>query len=184
MIRFIKKIMVLFLSIGMIGAFCYFVVLPKVLPLEYEEQVERYSALYNIEESLVYGVIFCESKFDPNAHSRAGAKGLMQIMTETGWWASSHIEGMDGETVDLVDPETNIAIGCWYLGWLNEKFSGETTTVLAAYNAGHGNVGKWLADAEKSADGSTLDSIPFGETENYVKKVMFVEKLYQICYGK
>lgn len=182
-IRFLKKIIIFGLSIGLIGAFGYFVILPKLLPLDYKETVETYASKYNVEESLVYAVIFCESGFDTNAHSRAGAKGLMQVTTETGWWASSYIEHLKGKDLDLTDPETNIAIGCWYLSWLTEKFQGEKETALAGYNAGHGNVGKWLADIEKSTDGVTLNDIPFGETKNYVKKVVFMEKIYKICYG-
>ena len=100
---------------------------------------------------------------------------------ETGLWAAGQV-GLEQETLNLKDPETNIRLGCWYLKWLDEKFSGVQETGLAAYNAGHGNVAKWLADEEKSRDGMKLDEIPFGETKSYVKRVQLAEKLYRIAY--
>ena len=171
-----------FLLLG-VGVFGYFYVLPKVLPLEYKEQVEEYAALYHVEESLIYAVIFCESRFDPDAHSRADAQGLMQVTTETGWWVASRLENVDADSMDLKDPETSIAVGTWYLSWLEDKFDEVQPTVLAAYNAGHGKVSQWLADERYSDDGYHLKEIPFLETNSYVKKVTLVQKLYEICYG-
>ncbi len=91
-------------------------------------------------------------------------------------------DGGGAEESGRQHPETNIRLGCWYLKWLDEKFSGVQETGLAAYNAGHGNVAKWLADEEKSRDGMKLDEIPFGETKSYVKRVQLAEKLYRIAY--
>ncbi|MEA5057121.1 MAG: lytic transglycosylase domain-containing protein [Anaerotignum propionicum] len=182
MFRLIKKLLIwVFLLLG-VGVFGYYVVLPQVLPLKYREQVEKYAKMYDVEESLIFAVIFCESRFDPDAHSRAGAKGLMQVTTETGWWAASRIDYLDVETIDLKDPETSIAVGTWYLQWLEDKFEEVEPTVLAAYNAGHGKVSQWLADEKYSDDGYHLKEIPFAETNSYVKKVEFMQKLYKICY--
>lgn len=183
MIRFIRKMFTWFTLLFAMAAFGYFVVLPKVLPVKYKEQVEKYANLYDVEQSLIYAVIFCESRFDPNAHSRAGAKGLMQVTPETGWWVASRLDNIDAETMDLEDPETSIAVGTWYLQWLDEKFHGVQPTVLAAYNAGHGKISQWLADKNYSEDGYHLEEIPFPETDTYVNKVEFVQKLYEICYG-
>ena len=115
------------------------------------------------------------------AVSAADAVGLMQVTQETGWWAAEQM-GLDPDTIDMTDPETNIRIGCWYLNWLLDKFEGVTETALAGYNAGHGNVDKWLADEAMSADGITLEEIPFEETRSYVKKVQLVQKVYQYIY--
>ncbi len=82
----------------------------------------------------------------------------------------------------LFEPNINIQIGCWYLNKLTNQF-GTTQTALAAYNAGSGNVSKWLQDSHYSDDGKTLIDIPYGETKRYVKKVMFVQKIYQWLYG-
>lgn len=179
MVRWVKKLAVKLFIVCMLAAFAYCVLLPHILPREYSEYVEKYAAEYQLEESLVYAVIFCESHFQPDAVSPAGAVGLMQVTEETGLWAAGQV-GL--ETPDLRDPETNIRLGCWYLKWLEEKFSGIQETGLAAYNAGHGNVAKWLADEEKSRDGLNLDEIPFGETKSYVKRVQLAELLYRILY--
>lgn len=182
MLRLIKKILtrvLLFLAVAALG---YFIVLPKVLPIKYREYVEKYAGMYDVEESLIYAVIFCESHFDPDAHSRAGAKGLMQVTTETGWWVASRLDSLDVDTLDLKDPQTSIAVGTWYLQWLEGKFGDVQPTVLAAYNAGHGKVSQWLADNQYSEDGYHLEEIPFPETNSYVRKVELVQKLYKIFY--
>lgn len=127
----------------------------------------------------MYGVIFCESHFEPDVISSADAIGLMQVTEETGKWAAAQM-GLDPAAIDLTDPDTNIHIGCWYLSWLTEKFGGVSETVLAGYNAGHGSVARWLADEEMSWDGITLDEIPYEETKSYVKRVKLAEQAYRL----
>ena len=181
MIRFIKRLFTLAVTFALLVSFGYCVVLPRVLPLKYRDAVERYTDLYGLEKSLVNAVIFCESHFEPEAVSSADAVGLMQVTEETGWWAAAQI-GLAGEDIDLTDPDTNIRIGCWYLSWLMDKFDGVTETALAGYNAGHGNVEKWLADESISGDGITLEEIPYEETKGYVHKVQLIEKIYRYVY--
>ena len=181
MIRFIKRLFTLAISFALLISFCYFVVLPRVLPLKYQDIVEKYAHQYGLEPSLVNGVIFVESHFEETAVSSAGAKGLMQITEETGWWAAEQM-GLYADSVDLMEPATNIQIGCWYLDWLLDKFDGVQETALAGYNAGHGNVSKWLADEEMSKDGITLEEIPYEETKSYVKKVKLAERIYGYVY--
>ena len=103
----------------------------------------------------------------------------MQIMKTTADWVNSKepIENYNYE--NIYDPELNIHIGCRYLSWLNEKYENNRTLVLAAYNAGTGNLAKWLSDEKYSSDGNTLTKIPFKETEDYVKKVNAAEKFYK-----
>lgn len=91
MIRFIKKLFTTAVTFALLVSFGYFVVLPRVLPLEYQDIVEKYTAVYGLDKNLVNGVIFSESHFEPNAVSSAGAKGLMQVTDETGWWAAEQI---------------------------------------------------------------------------------------------
>ena len=181
MIRFIKRLFTLAVTLAVLMTFGYCVVLPRVLPLKYQDIVVKYAAEYNLDKSMVNGVIFCESHFEAEAVSTAEAVGLMQVTQETGWWAAKQM-GLDPDAIDMTDPEMNIRIGCWYLNWLLDKFDGVTETALAGYNAGHGNVDKWLADEAMSADGITLEEIPFEETRSYVKKVQLVQKMYQYIY--
>lgn len=183
MIRFLKELLSLVFFLCVVAAIGYFVVVPRFVPLEYEEYVEKYASQYQVEPSLVYAVIFCESGYDPQAVSHAGSKGLMQISDDTAVWAAQQIDGMDAENLNVMEPDENIQIGCWYLHWLHDKFNGNTQTCLAAYNAGHNKVAQWLADEEKSADGLTLEEIPYAETDQYVKKVTLMQQVYQWRYG-
>ncbi len=154
----------------------------KVYPLQYEEIVQKYSAQYGVTPSLIYGVIHTESHFQPDAKSHAGAFGLMQLTPETFRWAQMRdgVKEPKGEEA-LFDPETNIKYGVFTLRLLHEMFL-DTTTALAAYNAGQGNVKNWLSDSRYSADGVHLLKIPFSETETYVKRVKKAQTIYQELY--
>lgn len=160
-----------------------FIALPRVFPMRYQKMVMQYAAEFGVEPSLVYGVIHTESKFRPGAVSAKQAKGLMQITDGTGEWAAGKLGLAEYSNMSLYNPEINIRIGCWYLNNLNNQFHGNWDTTLAAYNAGSGNVSKWLANAQYSQDGSTLSEIPFEETKNYVKRVKRTQKIYQWFYG-
>ncbi len=166
-----------------LGFFRYYV-MPKVLfPMNYRSIVEKYAKEYDLPESLVFAIINVESGFNKNALSQRGAKGLMQIMDTTGEWGADEV-GIENFTPDMLfDPETNIHIGCWYIDNLIEQFDGELDTVLASYNAGSGNVSKWLDSEKHSYDGETLYYIPFEQTRNYVKKVNINRKIYKNIYG-
>ncbi|MGL5329149.1 MAG: lytic transglycosylase domain-containing protein, partial [Peptostreptococcaceae bacterium] len=129
-----------------------------IYPKKYSIYVEKYSKEYDLDENLVYSVIKAESKFDKDAVSRKGAKGLMQISDITRDWA---IEELELGKIDIFDPETNIKIGCWYLRKLYKQF-GDLDLVIAAYNGGSGNVRKWLGNESYSKDGR-LFNIPFPE---------------------
>lgn len=139
------------------------------VPLKYESIVEKYSREYQVSEPLIYAVIRTESDFDPQAVSSAGAMGLMQMTPETFAWLQSR----SGESLPdsaLLEPETSIRYGVYFLSILSERFE-VTDTVLAAYNAGMNAVASWLSDPEHSADGKHLQNIPYPETEYYVIKV-------------
>ncbi len=150
-----------------------------IYPKKYSNYVEKYSKEYNIDENLVYSVIKVESKFDKDAVSRKGAKGLMQISDITRDWA---IEELQLGDIDIFDPETNIRIGCWYLSKLYKQF-GTLDLVIAAYNGGSGNVREWLGNDEYSKDGK-LYNIPFQETSNYVLKVEKNYEKYNMLYDE
>jgi len=162
--------------------FLRFVVVPAyICQREYKEYVELYSEKYNLDKNLVYAVIKSESNFNENAVSKKGAAGLMQITENTARWAVNEIGIENFETSMIFSPEINIEIGCWYLNWLIKNF-GDIETVIAAYNAGNGNVSKWLSDKEYSKDGVKISSIPYSETKSYVKKVKIYYALYKIIY--
>jgi hypothetical protein len=112
----------------------------------------------DLRPELVAAVVQAESRFKPTARSGAGAVGLMQLVPRTGRWMGAR---------DLTNPAQNIAAGAKYLKYLNERFDGNETKVIAAYNAGEGNV--------KRFDGVP----PFRETRSYVQRVRGFEQDFQ-----
>lgn len=151
-------------------------------PLKYEEEILKYAAEYSVDPYLAASVIWVESRFIPEAVSRRDARGLMQLLPSTAAWGAQKIGLPDYNDVMLLNPEVNIRIGCWYLGYLSSRFSGNVELTLAAYNGGIGNVQKWLGDKAYSRDGEKLDWIPFPETRDYVVKVMDAYRIYKKIY--
>jgi len=153
----------------------------QAYPQKYADAVVAYALEYDLEESLVFAVIKCESGFDPAALSSVGAVGLMQITEDAFEWANMTLKE-EREFTSLYEPEVNIRYGCCLLMLLSDKFDDEKTAVTA-YHAGQGNVQSWLSDKSLSSDGVTLSKIPFPTTAKYVKRVFeakaFYEKLYQ-----
>ena len=132
-----------------------------------------------IPSALVYAVIKAESGFREDAKSSAGAVGLMQIKPSTAEFICRRAD-ISFYPTRLTEGEYNVTLGCLYLGYLFERFT--QSTALAAYNAGEGTVREWLRDENYSSDGATLVHIPYPETENYVKKVLKFQKIYEILY--
>lgn len=158
------------------------ILITTLYPLGYKDYINQYSREYNIDPFLVSAVINVESRYDKNAVSHKDAKGLMQIGPRTGQWASEEL-GIEGYYEGMLfDPKTNIQIGIWYLDNLNGEFKNNLDLVLAAYNAGSGNVQKWKVDKNYSMDGENLHKIPFKETEDYLKKVKTNYRIYKIIY--
>ena len=152
-------------------------------PMKYEDVIDKYAAEYQLDPALVCAVIYTESKFDKDAVSVDGARGLMQIMPETGRWLSGKIE-LDAPYDDemLYDPATNLRLGCWYLDFLHKRYDGRWQEALTAYIAGQGQVDQWLTDPELSKDGKTLDVIPGQDVKEYAAKVMRTHEKYKTAY--
>ena len=144
----------------------------EVPPLKYEDIVEKYAKEYNLDIFHVFSIIKAESKFDAKAVSSVDARGLMQIMAETANWYASKNGISNFNQDDLFDPDTNVKIGCWYISQLKGMF-GETRRdiVTAAYNAGNGNVRKWLDSGYYDFEKDEFTNIPFPETRQYVINV-------------
>tara|TARA_Y100001960_G_C14724675_1_gene854286 strand:+ start:44 stop:1855 length:1812 start_codon:yes stop_codon:yes gene_type:complete len=126
-----------------------------------------------VDYSLINAVIRQESAFNPSVKSSAGAMGLMQIMPGT----AAHIRDQQGKRrlpkSYVYRPDINVKLGQYYLGYLLEEFNGNLIYAIAAYNAGPGNVKKWLAKGlDRQGPVAFVEKIPFPETKKYVKRVM------------
>ena len=132
-----KKIFFLITSVCAIFLFFGVIFFNVLFPRKYSNLINVASNENVIEKSLVYAIIKAEINFNKNAKSGSGALGLMQLMPTTAKWIASELE-FNFEESDLFKPEINIKFGCYYIGYLFEKFS-DVDTVIAAYNAGYKN---------------------------------------------
>ncbi|MDD6395449.1 MAG: lytic transglycosylase domain-containing protein [Acutalibacteraceae bacterium] len=179
-----KRILAVITVIALLSAGGYFglnAVKRYFYPKDYSDYVEQYCAEYSIDSNLAYAVIHTESGFDSNAESYLGACGLMQIMPDTFEWLKTKDKGQSDCNGDIFDPETNIRYGVYFLSMLMEEFGDERLTI-AAYHAGMWRVSQWLKDSGISPDGKTLKSIPYSDTEHYIKKVERAKKVYEALY--
>ncbi len=155
-----------------------------VYPLPYEDIIYRYAVEAEIDPFLIAGVMKVESKFNTQAKSPKGALGLMQMMPETAIWVAEQMDDGTFTINQLENPEVSIRMGTWYLSSLKKEFKGNEVLVLAAYNAGRGNVKQWMGRYDWTMSFDEVDKIPFLETKNYVDKVLDSKKRYQELYGR
>jgi len=159
--------------------------LERAYPTPYKDLVTQYCAEHNVDPFLVTALMRVESRFRPHVVSEKGARGLMQVMPDTARWVAQEL-GMDRFDPEMLhDPRTNLRIGTWYLASLEREFGGDKVIVLAAYNAGRGNVRKWLDTARWTGRIEEIDRIPFPETRDYVRKVLrFYETYVRVYDGR
>ena len=143
-------------------------------PLRYEPIVRAHARNYRLDPALLAAVIYTESKFDANAHSDAGAIGLMQLLPDTAKGIALRTGGKRFVVSDLYDPEINVRYGAWYLRHLLDRYDQDERTALAAYHAGQANVDKWRAEGV---------GVQFPQTRYYVDKVERLRKVYASAYG-
>jgi soluble lytic murein transglycosylase len=142
-------------------------------PLRYQTIVVGHARNYDLDAALLAAVIYRESKFDPNARSKSGAIGLMQLLPDTAKGIAIHTGGSKFVVSDLYDPEINVRYGAFYLRRLLRKYDSERLA-LAAYNAGQRNVDDWLAAGK---------DIQFPETREYVDEVESLRDIYRRAYA-
>ena len=157
-------------------------------PRSYAASVDKYAAEYHIDAYLIYAVARTESSFRPDALSNAGARGLMQMTSETFDFVKRHLANnagnIENETFDdLFDPDTNVKYCAYYIAYLYRMF-GNDTCAIAAYHAGPGSVNEWLKDPRYSDDGDNLKLIPSAATSHYVDKVSGAYARYRELYGQ
>ena len=155
----------------------------QAYPMEYTDLIRRYAGDNGLEPAYVASVILAESSYDPQAVSSVNAQGLMQILPDTGEWIAgkfdeTYVEGC------LFDPDTNLRYGCWYLGFLMDRYGGDMTCASSAYHQGQGTVDKWLRDPSISEDGLTLTSIPSDATKTYVQRILKYYEKYEKRYAE
>jgi soluble lytic murein transglycosylase len=139
-------------------------------PFPYLKEIEQWSEKRQLNPLLVTALIRQESRFETKVRSTAGATGLMQVMPDTAKWIAPQIK-FDTKKIDLQNPTNNIMLGTWYLDHTHQQYGNNSLLAIASYNAGPGNVSKWLPILPKEDPDEFVESIPFDETKNYVRQV-------------
>ena len=136
---------------------------------------------YGIDPYIAAGLIRQESVFNPNAISRVGARGLMQLMPSTGQLISKRQGNGSITAADLFNPALNIKLGMNYLAQMLGQF-GRIEYAAAAYNAGPGRAQRWIAERGTMDIEDWIESIPFTETRGYVQGVLRYAANYRRFY--
>ncbi len=135
-----------------------------------------------LEEAWVYGLMRQESRFVTTARSGVGATGLMQIMPTTAHWIARKLGLKDYRTALLQQLDTNLLLGMYYMKNMLVSLDGSPVLASAAYNAGPGRARRWRADVPMEG-AIYIETIPFDETRDYVKKVMSNTMYYAQEFG-
>lgn len=153
-------------------------------PTPYLDLFRRSAFEVNLPGGLLLAISRRESAFNPRARSPAGARGLMQIMPATSRLIADRIRDKRPSTAELHQPATNIRLGAHHLARLMDRYSRNRALVAAAYNAGEGRVARWLEGASGLATPVWIERIPFRETRDYVKNVLFYHYVYRHQIGE
>lgn len=149
----------------------------------YRELAQRAARENAIDEAWVYGLMRQESRFVNVARSSVGASGLMQIMPATARWIAQRLGIKSFNAGEMQDPARNIQFGAYYLKHVQTTLDGSPVLATAAYNAGPGRAQRWR-DTRPMEAAIYIESIPFAETRDYVKKVMSNAMYYAARFGQ
>ena len=152
------------------------------LPNHYFDTIESVTENYDFDPRIFHALVREESSFNKDIRSWAGARGLSQLMPATGKQVAGWL-GISVTTSKLHDPETNLKIGSRYLHYLFGYFDNNPFLAVAAYNAGEGNVGKWVKRFGNIPTDEFIEHIPFRETRHYVKRVLGTYQSYRVIRG-
>lgn len=156
-------------------------VVRTVFPWPFRALIEAEAAEWDVDPFLIAGIIRQESAFDPLAISRAGARGLMQLMPPTAR-SRANLLGQAWSDEYLAVPDANLHMGVGHFADLARR-SEHLVFALAAYNAGGGNLARWLRRDGMDDPLTFVEKIPFPETRGYVKSVLRNSDIYHALYG-
>ncbi|MDO8520159.1 MAG: transglycosylase SLT domain-containing protein [Deltaproteobacteria bacterium] len=153
-------------------------IITAFFPLAYPVEIKTGYLRTSLPEGVIEGIMREESRFLTKVRSSAGAVGLMQLMPATAAMQARKL-GLSGfHTQKLEDPETNILLGSTFFEKMMNDFRGQMPLAIMAYNAGPGNVRKWLRTQGHLPLDEFIEEIPFSETRGYVKRVLSSIQVY------
>ena len=148
----------------------------------FRNEFDAASRSRDVDVSLLYGIARQESRFSPDIVSSAGAVGLMQLMPGTARWVAKQLGRSDFRAAAIADVELNTQFGAYYFKYWLERLDRMPALAAAAYNAGPGRAQAWRPQAP--LEGAVwVETIPFNETRDYVKKVLANSIVYTQALG-
>ena len=153
-------------------------------PMPYKQQVQQHAEAQELDPSIIYGVMRRESLFDPLARSSVGALGLMQLMPSTARRVAKSLGMKRPRKSDILRVENNIRLGTHYLRTVMNRFDNNVALAAAAYNAGPGNVKRWLPKNTIMSADLWVETVPFKETRNYVQAVLAYSTVFDKSLGR
>lgn len=187
--RILRGVLACMLLLGLVGLAARLLADPlkeetlERYPLEYVDLISQNAQEWGLEPAYVAAVILAESSYDPQAVSRDNAQGLMQILPSTAEWIAGKLDESYAEGC-LFDPATNIRYGCWYLGFLMQRYDGDKRCSSAAYHSGQGTVDEWLKNPAYSTDGRSLNVIAGSNADTYVNRVLEYYEKYDEIFAR
>jgi len=145
-------------------------------PVPYHDVFREYAKSHGVDEAWVLGLVRQESRFNTDARSSAGAAGLMQVMPGTARYVASRLGLRNYRARNVTDIETNVTLGTGYMRMVMDQL-GHPVLASAAYNAGPSRARRWR-DTRALEGAIYVESIPFAETRDYVRKVMANAVMY------
>jgi hypothetical protein len=143
------------------------------------DMIGRVGMSIGVDESLIKAVIMAESGFDVMARSKVGASGLMQIMPFTAMKIALELND-DRFSIEKVNtPIENVFYGTFYLKKLLKYYDNHLVAAIAAYNAGPYWTNRWIENCRDCREDIFVDSIPFKETRDYIKRVVTLYAIFQ-----
>ena len=153
-------------------------------PMPYKQEVQQHAEAQELDPSIIYGVMRRESLFDPLARSSVGALGLMQLMPSTARRVAKSLGMKRPRKSDILRVENNIRLGTHYLRTVMNRFDNNVALAAAAYNAGPGNVKRWLPKNTIMSADLWVETVPFKETRNYVQAVLAYSTVFDKSLGR
>ena len=153
-------------------------------PAPFQPLVSKWSEKREIPSEIVWAIMREESGFNPGIESWANARGLLQLMEGTAKSVASKDDFTVSSASQLFDAETNVRLGTAYMRELGEEFENHPAMIIAGYNAGAGNVRRWVEARGDLPLDLWIEDIPYGQTRNYTKRVLTSFWTYHYLYGK
>jgi len=158
-------------------------ILETAYPNRYWDEVVEAADGYGYDPRVFHSLVREESSFNKDIVSWAGARGLSQLMPGTAQRVGAWL-GISVTKQSSFDPLTNLRIGSRYMEFLQDRFKGNMFLAVGGYNAGEGNIDKWLRNRGNTPTDEFVENIPYRETRGYVKRVLGTYQMYHVLYDE